>query len=236
MKNRMAFLCVFGLGLLTGLWARPLTDVAVAQEPPPRVTVTPTNPADVPPRPTLTPTSAPTPAPASTDSPDAAQESRAQIILVAGQENNGRWSVVQWLDGRGVWQNVEGWEGHIRQGQVRWRVLTPDFGKSPYRWTVLDKPDGALLCASEPFQLPVDWLDQVTVEIDDCTGIDSVQQLSQSPPPAGPAQNETIYVLRVRHSPDGSPQFTIHNIDTFETWFFSSFDNLRDFLAEDSAQ
>lgn len=231
-KNRLAFLLLL-VGMVIALIAFPA--VHYAQEPPPRETITPDNPGDVPPRPTLTPTPRPSSIARPTDTPDT-QESRAQIVLLAGSQHNGQWAVVQWMDAQGLWQDILGWQGHIKNGQSRWRVLTSDFGKSPYRWTVLDKPGGALLCASEPFQLPVDWLDQVTVEIDDCTGIAPVQQPSQSPPPAGPAQNENIYVLRVRHSPDGSPQFTVHNIDTFETWFFSSFDNLRDFLAADSAK
>lgn len=200
--------------------------VHFAQEPPPRETVTPVNPADVPPRPTLAPTPRPTPAPPQ-------PESRAQIVLAAGSQHNGHWAVVQWMGAGGIWQDIEGWRGHIENGQISWRVLTPDFGKSPYRWTILDEPDGVRLCASEPFQLPGDWLAQVTVEIDDCSHTAPTRQSATGPSHSGATSGESLYVLRVRHNPDGSIHFTIHNIDTFETWFFSSFDNLQRFLLED---
>lgn len=243
MKNRLVVLLIIGLGLTLGSTA--FSPRVVAQDPPPRATVTPTNSANVPPRPTLTttprpteqPTAVPTAAPtaAGSASRDAAEGSRAQIILVAGQ-SDGRWAVVQWLDGLGEWQDVEGWQGHIRQSQIRWRVLPKDFGNGPYRWVVYDKPDGQRLCTSKPFHLPTDALATVSVAVYRCAlpaAPDNGDPAHAAPAPGGLAQGERLYVLRVRYRADGSPYFTIHNIDTFETWDFSSFENLQNFLTTD---
>ena len=234
--------------MLLGLWVRPVADLAQAQEPPPRATVTPTNPADVPERPTLTPTnpadvperptSTPTPRPTlpptpyPTASASDAQESHAQIILVASGENDGQWAVVQWLDGQNVWQDVEGWAGDIRQGQIRWYVQPKEFGQGPFRWAIFDKADGQRLCTSEPFQLPGDSLSEVRVDPGTCVQEPGTKKPSvpDSLSAQTSAREESLYLLRVHRSPDGAMQFTIHNIDTFETWSFSSFENLRDFL------
>ncbi|MCB0170599.1 MAG: hypothetical protein KDJ97_08610 [Anaerolineae bacterium] len=76
----------------------------------------------------------------------------AAIELVA-PGHPGAWSVVQWQDINGDWQDVDGWQGSLDQsGQRRWWVAAKDFGTGPFRWVVGDT--AAPTAASEPFHLP----------------------------------------------------------------------------------
>lgn len=93
---------------------------------------------DLPPRPTLTPT----------------PENLARILLVGGSAYEGAWTVVQWQDKPGMWHDVEGWQGHVRNGWIRWRVAQKDWGSGPFRWLVYDKPEGTLLATTTAFTLP----------------------------------------------------------------------------------
>ncbi len=105
---------------------------------------------DLPPRPTLTPTPIPTPTATATPMP----ESLARVLLVAGSAYEGAWTVVQWQDKSGMWHDVEGWQGHVRNGWIRWRVAQKDWGTGPFRWLVYDKPGGTLLASTANFTLP----------------------------------------------------------------------------------
>lgn len=93
---------------------------------------------DLPPRPTLTPT----------------PENLTRILLVGGSIYEGGWTIVQWQDKQGDWHDVEGWQGHVRNGWIRWRVAPKDWGTGPFRWLVYDQPDGTLLAATTSFTLP----------------------------------------------------------------------------------
>jgi len=104
---------------------------------------------NLPPRPTLTPTPTPTPTPVIP-----APVNLARILLVAGSTYEGAWTVVQWQDKPGVWHDVEGWQGHVRNGWIRWRVATKDWGTGPFRWLVYDKAGGTLLASTASFTLP----------------------------------------------------------------------------------
>lgn len=210
------------MGVLLALFVSPR--VSLGQETPPRPTLTPSD-GGVPPRPTLTPT----PRPSSLAAP---AENWARIVLRAGEKYDGFWTVIQWLDQRGDWQDVSGWQGQVRQGRVRWRVDPKDFRKGPYRWLLLDKPDGALLCVSDAFTLPRDRHDEVIVSLERCRNATPPLGLA---PPLGPSipaarPTETVYVLRVRQGADGTTSITIHNIDTAETRLFTSLENLFRFL------
>jgi hypothetical protein len=227
MRNRLALLILFGLGILVGISVRPMMPTAQAQEPPPRATITPTGSADMPDRPTLTPTPSPLAQPDATN----AEESRAQIILLAGTEHDGHWAIVEWQDRQGDWHDVTGWQGHVSQGQISWRVLPKDFDKGPYRWVLYDQPNGSEICSSKNFYLPSDWLGQVNVELSDCAqpaAQVNIASLSSSPVPG--TGSESLYVLRVHRLDNGSVQISVHNIDTYETWHFTSFENLLEYI------
>ncbi|MFZ1752086.1 MAG: hypothetical protein WAU10_00005, partial [Caldilineaceae bacterium] len=81
---------------------------------------------NLPPRPTLTPT----------------VENLARILLVAGPAYEGAWTVVQWQDKPGKWHDVEGWQGHVRNGWIRWRVAPKDWQTGPFRWLLYDQAGG----------------------------------------------------------------------------------------------
>jgi hypothetical protein len=67
--------------------------------------------------------------------------------MVAPQ-HPGAWSVVQWQDINGDWQDVDGWRGTLDgSGQRRWWVAAKDFGSGPFRWAVGE-------AVSAPFNLP----------------------------------------------------------------------------------
>lgn len=92
-------------------------------------------------------------------------ENRARILLDAGSAFEGAWTVVQWQGGDGVWHDVEGWRGHVRHGQVRWRVAEKDFGTGPFRWMIYDEAGGAMLAASSSFTLPTAGVETVIVRV-----------------------------------------------------------------------
>lgn len=93
---------------------------------------------DLPPRPTLTPT----------------PENLTRILLVGGAAYEGGWTIVQWQDKQGNWHDVDGWQGHVRNGWIRWRVAPKDWGTGPFRWLVYDQKGGTLLAATTSFTLP----------------------------------------------------------------------------------
>lgn len=101
---------------------------------------------DLPPRPTLTPTATATATPI--------PASLARILLVAGSAYEGAWTVVQWQDELGMWHDVEGWQGQVNNGWIRWRVAQKDWGTGPFRWQVYDKAGGTLLASTASFALP----------------------------------------------------------------------------------
>ena len=119
--------------------------------------------AALPPRPTLTPT----PAPAATPTPVAQAPLPVQetLLLYAGPGYDGAWAVVQWQGSDGVWHDVEGWQAHVRGGQVRWRVAEKDFDTGPFRWVVYDKEGGRLRAMSASFTLPTSDSQTVTVTV-----------------------------------------------------------------------
>jgi len=103
----------------------------------------------LPPRPTLIPT----------------PENRARILLDTGAVYENAWTVVQWQGGDGVWHDVEGWQGHVRNGQVRWRVAPKDFSTGPFRWVVYSEADGVMLALSGSFTLPDSRTHTVTIRV-----------------------------------------------------------------------
>jgi hypothetical protein len=72
------------------------------------------------------------------------------------------WFAVQWGDGLGNWENVQGWQGTadtvtgnptgvlIKQ----WTVFRANYGQGPFRWAVYSGQGGTLLDYSAGFNLP----------------------------------------------------------------------------------
>ncbi len=85
--------------------------------------------------------------------------SGAPIELQVPGAHSAWWTVVQWQDARGNWNIVTGWQGSFDEiksgtGYKTWWVAPADLGKGPFRWAVYETKDGALVKASEPFNLP----------------------------------------------------------------------------------
>jgi hypothetical protein len=85
------------------------------------------------------------------------------------------WTVVQWQDEWSAWHDVEGWRGTLDTVEVGkdgavvglkvWWVGPGELGKGPFRWLVYQGESGALLAASEPFDLPACRGGVVKVEV-----------------------------------------------------------------------
>jgi hypothetical protein len=74
------------------------------------------------------------------------------------------WTQVQWQDDRGVWHDVEGWQGEFDDvtldpdglvtGEKTWWLARENQGTGPFRWLVTLGRDGDRLATSAPFDLP----------------------------------------------------------------------------------
>lgn len=98
---------------------------------------------------TVQPVGNPTPVKVESAPPDG-----ARILLRTGEHRNGQWSVVQWRNPQGVWENVEGWTGAIEFGRKRWWIHPDAYGSGPFRWLLYAQEGGGLLAASAEFNLP----------------------------------------------------------------------------------
>lgn len=88
----------------------------------------------------------------------------AYIVLQAGSAAPEAWAVVQWQDSSGGWQEVEGWRGPLSSHNLWW-VAAKDFGSGPFRWVILNGPQGQVLAASSPFDLPRQPNDRLVVPV-----------------------------------------------------------------------
>lgn len=67
----------------------------------------------------------------------------------------GIWTVVQWLDGAGNWNDVPGWQGTYNYpDHIAWAVEQNNFQKGPFRWAIYQEKNGSLLTVSQSFYLP----------------------------------------------------------------------------------
>jgi len=96
------------------------------------------------PIPTNTPTPTPTPTaiPTATVTPVPEPAQSSSIILqarsTAALEWPKLWTVVEWQDGDGAWQDVEGWQGPFDQvdaagGHKTWSIPPTLFSRGPFR-------------------------------------------------------------------------------------------------------
>ncbi len=88
------------------------------------------------------------------------------IELTVSGSTSDVWTAVQWQDNDGNWILVDGWQGSTNaENQVLWYVAKENLGEDPFRWMVYDAPDGSLLAASDPFELPERAKQTVFVEV-----------------------------------------------------------------------
>jgi len=71
------------------------------------------------------------------------------------------WIGVQWFDSTAkAWKNVDGWQGDFdiapNTGQPfkQWTVFKTNFGQGPFRWMILNAPNGSVIGLSPEFNLP----------------------------------------------------------------------------------
>lgn len=100
----------------------------------------------------LPPRYTPTPIP---DDHDQDHPIGAYIELQVEAAPVGLWTVVQWQDSSGTWQEVEGWRGSLDpDGCKTWWVSANHFGQGPFRWVVYQGQNGSFLATTDPFHLP----------------------------------------------------------------------------------
>ncbi len=109
--------------------------------------------------PTLPPRDPPVTEPDGGDDNDTDRDDRlllAYIELQVSSPPAGMWSVAQWQDSSGNWQDVEGWRSVLDWGGFqRWTVEARNFGTGLFRWQVRqDGPNGPVLGTSKSFGLP----------------------------------------------------------------------------------
>ncbi len=118
---------------------------------PPAPTPTIATIATVPPidDPIADPTATPEPAGAS-------QHDRGSLIMLqTSSADADDWVTMEWLAGDGNWYEVDGWRGHIHNGQLIWWVAPEDLGDGQFRWVVYsDDSQSNLLKRSDAFYLP----------------------------------------------------------------------------------
>ncbi len=79
----------------------------------------------------------------------------SMIILHSNASDGDDWVVVEWLAGDGNWYQVDGWRGHISNGQLMWWVANENLGQGPFRWVVYQNDsETELLKTSDSFFLP----------------------------------------------------------------------------------
>jgi hypothetical protein len=106
----------------------------------------------------IDPTPLPPPAspPVRTPRPPQARPPVATLLLTVPVTDTALFSVVQWQDAQGDWNDIEGWRGTVVGGKTIWWVEEKDWGKGPYRWVIYrdETTPSQILAASELFMLP----------------------------------------------------------------------------------
>lgn len=132
--------CGISLWLLVPAWTTTLTAMPARAEGPTRVQPTPLPP--------------PTPTPEQSPSP---RKPVATLLLSVPVTTTQLFSVVQWQDINGGWNDVESWRGAVIGGKTIWWVEQKDWGTGPFQWVVYrhEASGDHVLGVSEPFSLPV---------------------------------------------------------------------------------
>lgn len=99
--------------------------------------------------PIFTPTAPPKPAEAS------AGDRGSMIMLQTSSADTDDWVTIEWLAADGRWYEVDGWRGHVHNGQVIWWVAPSDLGDGMFRWVVYNNESKSFKHkVSDPFYLP----------------------------------------------------------------------------------
>ncbi len=123
---------------------------------------------------TPTPTPMPTATPTATLTPIAEPSQSSSIVLEAQSttplEWDRLWTVIEWQDGDGAWQPVEGWQGPFdavdaARGHKTWSIPPTLFGRGPFRWRVDTARNGLTLATSQSFTLPERAGVRLTIEL-----------------------------------------------------------------------
>jgi len=155
-------------------------------------------PPALPPRPTLQPTLQPTSQPTPQSVPHSVPVGSLIDLRFQFPETGldfqwqELWTVVQWLEGKEDWHNVEGWQGtpdevNNSEGKKVWWVAKRSFGKGPFRWLIYRSRGGDLLATSDSFYLPDSADSEVWVEVSlECISRLSAQRVGQAVELRGP--------------------------------------------------
>jgi hypothetical protein len=79
------------------------------------------------------------------------------------------WTTIEWQNELGDWYEVDGWRGHLDEGNAdtkTWWVDPDNFGQGPFRWLVYTGQDGTQLAVSDPFDLPTHNRQVISVAIE----------------------------------------------------------------------
>ncbi|MBI5029561.1 MAG: hypothetical protein HZB51_03480 [Chloroflexi bacterium] len=86
------------------------------------------------------------------------------------QNAKAQWSVVQWQDSAGNWIDVDSWRGAFDSvsdgvGKKTWWVDQTSFTTTPFRWVVYDAATKQIVATSQPFNLPTENKQTVSVSV-----------------------------------------------------------------------
>ncbi len=110
----------------------------------------------------------PTPAPVPTSVPPA--RALGGWIELRVQNATTQWTVVQWQDSTGKWIDVDSWRGAFDSvsdgvGKKTWWVDQATFSTTPFRWVVYDVATKQVVATSQPFNLPTENKQTMSVQI-----------------------------------------------------------------------
>ena len=89
------------------------------------------------------------------DAPSRAGDRGSMIVLQSSSADGDDWVTVEWLAGDGNWYEVNGWRGHINNGEIIWWVSKENLGQGLFRWVVYDNDSQQQVhSVSDPFSLP----------------------------------------------------------------------------------
>lgn len=91
----------------------------------------------------------------STTYPTNSPSEGGMITLQSASADADDWVVIEWQAGDGTWIQVDGWRGHINNGEISWWVGSDNLGEGPFRWVIYrNESEAEQLKVSEPFSLP----------------------------------------------------------------------------------
>lgn len=92
----------------------------------------------------------------------------AAIRLHTSKPAPGAWTAVEWQNEQGTWYEVQGWRGHLDEGNAdmkTWWVYPANYSEGPFRWVIYTQESGSVLATSDVFNLPTRNRQLITVEV-----------------------------------------------------------------------